>query len=144
MRTLVQPSRYRIRIVRRTRALDWLLVVDDSPLSARATARLLRGTFGVPVRIASDLQAVRTILSEVRVAPIAVVLDYELGVGETGLMALRLIRSLGVRAPCAFFTGAADKLRSQRGRGKIPVFARSGSPHEVTDWIASQRLAKTG
>jgi len=127
----------------------WALIVDDDPIAGRATARMLRTNSKVIVRQASDLRAVHRLIKQARTSPCLVVLDYELGRGETGLMALRLLRSLGVGAPCAFLTGAPEKLRhaldAALGLGPVPVFARSAHAlDDVSRWISGNALAQTG
>lgn len=127
----------------------WLLLVDDDPVAARSIARWVSQAARVPVFVAHDgAQAEQWF--RVHGAPIAVVCDFELARGETGVGTIQRLRDAGCVAPAAILTGAPDAavrtLAASRLDEVVPVFSKMENGARLRDWLDPLRLcwAETG
>lgn len=125
-------------VARRQSSSPWVLVVDDDPVAARATARAVSSVTGARVALVQDVDSALRLALRASSPPAAAVLDFELGDGSTGLSVLMSLRASGCDAPCAFHTGAPDlavnALASSRVGDGYPVFDKGGS--SLLQWLA--------
>ncbi len=106
----------------------WVLVVDDEPLAARATSRAITAATGARVSVVSGVDAALHLVRRADEAPAAVVLDFDLKAGETGMAVLLGLRAAGCEAPCAFHTGSPARARAALAAARLgdrhPVFEK--------------------
>jgi CheY-like chemotaxis protein len=118
-----------------------VLIVDDDPVAARATARIVGSGATVKVSFVTDVDSALVLVSRAAEAPSAVILDFELRRGETGIMALMSLRAAGCDSPCAFHTGspqrAREALESSRLGTDYPIFDK-GAPEygALVAWLS--------
>jgi CheY-like chemotaxis protein len=121
----------------------WLLLVDDDPVAARSIARWVSLAARVTVFIAHDSEQAESWLRK-RGAPVAVVCDFELADGATGVGTIQHLRGIGCSAPAAMLTGAPDAaLRALSASGLdevVPVFSKTESGSRLKDWLDPLRL----
>jgi ActR/RegA family two-component response regulator len=114
------------RAQQRQQQAPWVLVVDDEPLTARATARAVSASTGARVSLVSDVDSALHLVRRASEAPAAVLLDFDLKDGETGLTVLLSLRAAGCESPCAFHTGAPARARAALSAARFddgyPVF----------------------
>jgi CheY-like chemotaxis protein len=130
-------------LARRTTAVPWVLVVDDDPLAARATARLVTSSIGIRVAVVGSVGDALRLVARAGSTPLALVLDYDLRGGEKGVTILLSLRASGCEVPCAFHTGAAGEARSALRKNRIedgcPIFEKSqGGGASLLEWIAGR------
>jgi CheY-like chemotaxis protein len=128
---------------RRREAAPWVLIVDDDPLAARATARLVMGVTRLNVALVADVDRALQMVTRAPDAPIAVVLDYDLSGGENGLSVLLSLRASGIEVPCAFHTGAPQRARAALTKSRLsegyPVFDKgTAGAEELVRWLAER------
>jgi CheY-like chemotaxis protein len=131
------------QLARRHEAAPWVLIVDDDPLAARATARFVMGATSLHVAVVGDVDRALHLVTRATEPPLAVVLDYDLGGGEKGVSVLLSLRASGIEVPCAFHTGAPDKARAALTKSRLgdgyPVFDKGGSgAQELVVWLAAR------
>jgi CheY-like chemotaxis protein len=130
---------------RRREAAPWVLIVDDDPLTARATGRLIAAATGLEVSVVGDVEQALEHVTRSVDGPVAVVLDYDLRDGEKGLTVLLSLRANGFEVPCAFHTGAPAKARSALAKSRLefdggyPIFdkAKVGA-QDLVGWLAAR------
>lgn len=116
----------------------WLLLVDDDPVAARSIARAVSRAMGLTVVIAHDGSQALAWL-ESRGEPVAVVCDFELARGETGVSTIERLRDAGSLAPAAILTGAPaaalSALSASRLEEVVPVFSKLENGARLQDWL---------
>ena len=132
------------QVARRQGAVPWVLIVDDEPLAARATARLITGATGFGAVLVTDVERALRLVTRALDAPLAVILDYELRDGENGLTVLLSLRARGYEVPCAFLTGAPDKAHAALAKSRFvdgcPVFDKGHAGAQgIVRWLAAQQ-----
>lgn len=135
------------QVARRPGPAPWVLIVDDEPLAARATARLITGATGFGAVLVTDVERALRLVTRALDAPLAVVLDYELRDGENGLTVLLSLRARGFEVPCAFHTGAPDKARAALVKSRLvdgcPVFDKGHAGGQgIVRWLAAQEPSR--
>jgi ActR/RegA family two-component response regulator len=125
-------------VARQQSRCPWVLVVDDDPVTARATARAVSGATGARVALVADVDSALRLATRASVPPAAAILDFELGDGTTGLTVLMSLRASGCDAPCAFHTGSPELAlaaleESHVGDG-YPVFDKGDAT--LVSWLA--------
>src|SRR5687767_13512066 len=95
----------------------WVLVVDDDLITGRSTARCISAKTRTSVLVAQSLKGASTRVRSSVTWPVAIVLDYDLA-GPSGVRVLSALRRLGCSAPCAFLTGAPEKVELALRRGR--------------------------
>jgi CheY-like chemotaxis protein len=120
-----------------------VLIVDDDPLTARGTARLLMAATGLNVAVVTDVERALQVVTRAVDGPLAVVLDYDLRDGEKGLTVLLSLRAMGFEVPCAFHTGAPDKARSALAKSRLedgyPVFDKGEiGAQNLVQWVTAR------
>ncbi|HVU01285.1 MAG TPA: response regulator [Polyangiaceae bacterium] len=125
-------------IARQQSKSPWVLVVDDDPVAARATARAVSGATGARVALVADVDSALRLATRASVPPAAAILDFELAGGATGLSVLMSLRANGCDAPCAFHTGAPDAALEALEKSRIgdgyPVFDKGDGT--LISWLA--------
>jgi ActR/RegA family two-component response regulator len=115
-----------VSVARQQSTTPWVLVVDDDPIAARATARAVSSVTGARVALVADVDAALRLAMRASESPAAVILDFDLSDGSTGLSVLMSLRASGCEAPCAFHTGAPERamaaLGATRASDSYPVF----------------------
>lgn len=122
------------------RGLDWVLLIDDDPMGVRALSRWIKGEFATETRSASTIQQAEGWLRTMP-KPVAIITDFDLAAGETGVGALKHFRAAGVTAPAAVLTGAPTRARAALGTlrlGKVPVLSKAGFHEQLRRWLAVQ------
>lgn len=96
-----------------------VLVIDDEPM-VRESMRLLLSAMDCSVHLADSTEHARAIATAHTLD--AVLSDFRLREGDSGLAALQAVRSLRPRAACALITGdtAPDRIREARSIG-VPL-----------------------
>ena len=126
----------------------WVLVVDDDPIAARATARAVSSVTGARVALVADVDSALRLAMRASESPAAVILDFELSDGSTGLSVLMSLRASGCEAPCAFHTGAPERAIRALGATRVgdsyPVFEKGGVGGALVSWVARQVGAEAG
>jgi ActR/RegA family two-component response regulator len=126
-------------VARRQSGSPWVLVVDDDPIAARATARAVSSITGARVALVADLDSALRLAMRASEPPAAAILDFELGGGSTGLAVLMSLRASGCEAPCAFHTGspeaALSALVSSRLGDGYPVFDKGDNGGSLVSWV---------
>jgi CheY-like chemotaxis protein len=133
-------------LARRTTAVPWVLVVDDDPLAARATARLVTSSIGIRVAVVGSVGDALRLVARAGSTPLALVLDYDLRGGEKGVSILLSLRASGCEVPCAFHTGATAEARSALRKNRIedgcPIFEKGqGGGELLLEWLAGRLSA---
>jgi CheY-like chemotaxis protein len=122
---------------------SWLLLVDDDPVAAGSIARWISHASKLTVMVAHDGEQALQWL-ESRGQPVAVVCDFELALGETGVSALQRMRAKGCVAPAAILTGAPEvamrALSASELDEVVPVFAKAENALRLQDWLDPLRL----
>lgn len=115
---------------------SWVLIVDDDAVGGRALARYVYTNVRCPVRLVTGLPQLAFLLERSSPAT-AVLLDYELGDGVSGIDALHCIRAGGWSSACAFVTGASDRLQValECEHERPPIFARGGQVSHILGWV---------
>lgn len=126
-------------VARKQSGHPWVLVVDDDPIAARATARAVSSATGARVALVADVDSALRLAMRASEPPAAVILDFELGGGSTGLAVLMSLRASGFETPCAFHTGspgavASALIASRLGDG-YPVFHKGDNDGSLVSWI---------
>jgi CheY-like chemotaxis protein len=126
---------------RKEKGTPWVLVVDDDPVAARATARAVSRALGVRFSFVSDAPSAVRLVSHTEEAPAAVLLDFELRGGETGVTVLSGLRAAGCQSPCAFHTGAPGRARAALAAARLveghPVFDKAPRhAGALAEWVA--------
>jgi ActR/RegA family two-component response regulator len=134
-------------VARKQSGHPWVLVVDDDPIAARATARAVSSVTGARVALVANVDSALRLAMRASEPPAAVILDFELGGGSTGLAVLMSLRASGCEAPCAFHTGspavvAAALVASRLGDG-YPVFQKGENDGSLVSWIVGIVGAET-
>lgn len=113
-----------------------MLIVDDDTVGGRALARYVYTNVRCPVRLVTGLAQLQFVLEHCSPAA-AVLLDYELGAGVSGIDAMHSIRASGWSSACAFVTGAAHQLENAlvHEQERPPVFARGGQVSHIIGWV---------
>jgi CheY-like chemotaxis protein len=130
-------------LARRHSAVPWMLVVDDDPIAARATARMVTSAIGVRVAVVGSVEDALRLVTRAASAPLALVLDYDLRGSEKGVSVLLSLRAAGFEVPCAFHTGASAEARSALRRNRLeggyPVFEK-GQPggSDLLTWLTER------
>jgi CheY-like chemotaxis protein len=137
---LVGRSEEMSQFARRREVVPWVLIVDDDPLTARATARLLTAATGLNVAVVGDVDRALRLVTRSVEGPLAVILDYDLRDGEKGLTVLLSLRANGFEVPCAFHTGAPAVARAAlektRLDGGYPVFDKGQiGAQDLVQWL---------
>lgn len=145
---LVGRSEEMSPFARRQEAAPWVLIVDDDPLTARATGRLITAATGLKVGVVCNVEEALVLATRSVDAPSAVVLDYDLRDGEKGLTVLLSLRANGFEVPCAFHTGAPAKARSALTKSRLddgyPVFDKGKvGAQDLVQWLAARAPATT-
>jgi CheY-like chemotaxis protein/two-component sensor histidine kinase len=120
--------------VRRSGGL--VVLVEDDPAVQAATRRLLEG-FGLEVVSGASGLATLAMLEGHPRRPDAIVADYGLGAGETGLDVIAAIRSrVGSAVPALVVTGDDDpeRLRAVRERG-FSLLRKPIAPARLRAWL---------
>jgi CheY-like chemotaxis protein len=122
---------------------SWLLLVDDDPVAARSIGRWISRASKLTVMIAHDgEEAVQWLQS--RGQPVAVVCDFDLALGETGVSALQAMRAKGCVAPAAILTGAPElalrALSASELDEVVPVFSKVENGVGLRAWLDPLRL----
>ena len=129
-----------LRAPRPSSPAPWVLVVDDDPLAARSTARVISATGRTRVTVLPDGDAAVKLLARTEHAPAAIVLDFELARGETGHDVLARLRAVGCRSPVAFLTGAPERASAALSSGKrsavCPVLKKGPSAAALLGWLS--------
>lgn len=114
----------------------WVLIVDDDTVGGRALARYVYTSVRCPVRLVTGLAQLQFVLEHCSPAT-AVLLDYELGAGASGIDAMHALRASGWSSACAFVTGAAHQLGNElvHEAEQPPVFARGGQVSHIIGWV---------
>jgi two-component system, sensor histidine kinase len=108
-----------------------VVYVDDDVAVHEAMALLLR-EWGCRAVVAATLDAVRTRLREEGLRPEAVLSDYSLGGGLTGLEVIEALRAEHGALPAAIITGeSAPGTREQLSRSEYPVLLKPVQPQEL-------------
>jgi DNA-binding response OmpR family regulator len=107
----------------------WILLVEDEPLLVRTFVRWVAAQTDCAVVVDVDGQASVAVLDRAEDAPVAVILDGNLGAGRTGAAVLGAIRRAGHAVPCAFWSSlppeaVADLLRANGLVERPPVFEK--------------------
>jgi hypothetical protein len=91
-----------------------------------------------PVRLVTSLDQLQAVLEGCAPAT-AVLLDYQLGPGISGIDAMNQIRDVGWGSACAFVTGASQQLRAELAEldEQHPVFERGGEVSNIIVWLRS-------
>jgi hypothetical protein len=113
-----------------------VLIVDDDAIGGRALSRYVYMNVRCPVRLVTSLSQLQAVLT--RCAPAtAILLDYQLGMGVSGLDAMNQIREFGWASACAFVTGASQELRAELAERdeQHPVFERGGEVSSIVVWV---------
>jgi ActR/RegA family two-component response regulator len=135
-------------VARQQSVTPWVLVVDDDPIAARATARAVSSVTGARVALVAGVDSALRLAMRASEPPAAVILDFELSDGSTGLSVLMSLRASGCDAPCAFHTGAPERaisaLRSSRVGDGYPVFDKGGTTGSLVSWVAGLVGAEAG
>jgi CheY-like chemotaxis protein len=115
---------------------QWVLIVDDDTVGGRALARYVYTNVRCPVRLVTGLAQLQFLLEHCSPAA-AVLLDYELGAGASGIDAMHQLRASGWSSACAFVTGASYQLKQELAseREQPPVFARGGQVSHIIGWL---------
>jgi ActR/RegA family two-component response regulator len=125
-------------VARKQSGSPWVLIVDDDPIAARATARAVSSVTGARVALVADVDSALRLAMRASEPPAAAILDFELGGGSTGLSVLLSLRASGCEAPCAFHTGAPGTahaaLESSRSDG-YPVFDKGNNDGSLMSWV---------
>jgi CheY-like chemotaxis protein len=126
-------------VARKQSGHPWVLVLDDDPIAARATARAVSSVTGARVALVFDVESALRLAMRASEPPAAAILDFELGGGTTGFLVLERLRASGFEAPCAFHTGApgaaASALASGRLGGTYPVFDKGDKDGSLVSWV---------
>jgi CheY-like chemotaxis protein len=124
---------------------EWVLLVDDDPITRRSTSRFIKARTGALVHVACDWAEARELVERESSLPHALVLDCQLSGRVSGLGVLSGLRRLGCNAPCAFLTGAADKLRvalKRRPQERCPlIFSRADGVEGLLQWLEKGAIA---
>ncbi len=125
----------------------WILVLDDEPLVARATCRILLGCGAEPV-VATDRAAAFELLATHTRPPAALVLDLSLPGPEDGLDVLGALRAAGCMAPCAIWSSHHEAVLTARVRGRrhgeaVRLFTKLRDADALRRW-ARERAAAAG
>jgi CheY-like chemotaxis protein len=117
---------------------SWILLVDDDPVAARSIARWVSRAAGLTVLVAHDGEQAEQWLAR-RGQPAALVCDFELAQGETGVSLIQRLRTFGCSAPAAILTGAPDSavraLSASDLDEVVPVFSKLESGSRLQDWL---------
>ncbi len=97
---------------------------------------------------AIEVQVVRTIEQALsacdKAVPLGVVVEFELGEAENGVLALESLRARGVRVPAVIISPTPElaiaTLEGSRLRETIPVFGRSERYDRLRDWLEQLRM----
>jgi signal transduction histidine kinase/CheY-like chemotaxis protein len=120
-----------------------VLVVDDESDAREGTSTLLRRWGCRPLAVASEDEAIAMLRSE-RLAPDAVVVDYRLRDGRTGVQVIeRLQRELGIEIPAMIVTGdtAPERLREAEASGH-PLAHKPVRPAVLKNFLRDVRNAR--
>jgi CheY-like chemotaxis protein len=126
-------------VARKQSGHPWVLVVDDDPIAARATARAVSSVTGARVALVADVDSALRLAMRASEPPAAAILDFELGGGSTGVTVLLSLRASGCDVPCAFHTGspgaALSALVSSRLGDGYPVFDKGDKGGSLVSWV---------
>ncbi len=104
-------------------------------------ARLVSGAVGARVSIVQNADSALRLVAGATEVPSAILLDFELGAGGTGVELLMKLRSGGFRGPCAFSTGVpalASRTLREGGLGdSYPVFGKGASSNALIGWLGA-------
>lgn len=121
---------------------SWVLLLEDDAITGRAIARLMSRASGLFVRLAENGKAAEHLIATFG-EPTAIVTDYELGHGDTGVAVLRRLRAARCRAPAAIFSGAPEAALRALGSAElcevVPVFSKHDHGG-LRDWLEQLRL----
>jgi CheY-like chemotaxis protein len=122
----------------------WVLIVDDDTVGGRALARYVYTNVRCPVRLVTGLAQLQFVLEHCSPAS-AVLLDFELGPGASGIDAMHQIRATGWSSACAFVTGASSQLQQELASEgeQPPIFARGGQVSHIIGWLRNA-LGRSG
>lgn len=121
----------------------WVLLIDDDPVAARSIARWVGRVSRMGVRTVHSAEQAERELNE-HPDPMAIVTDFELAHGETGVGALIRLRRRGCTAPAALLTGAPERalevLTASSLTEVVPVFSKTENGSRLWEWLDQLRL----
>lgn len=124
--------------------LQWILLLDDDPINTRALSRWIKAELGAETRSATTIQQALCWLRSMP-APLAIITDFDLSYGETGVGALGEFGAHGIEAPAALLTGAPARALTALSRSKVsaPVFCKANYQDSLRGWLLTQ-VARRG
>lgn len=119
--------------------LQWILLLDDDPINTRALSRWIKGELGAETRSATTIAQALCWLRSMP-APLAIISDFDLSYGETGVSALGEFGAHGIEAPAALLTGAPARALTALSGSKVnaPVFCKANFRDSLRGWLLNQ------
>ena len=118
--------------------LQWILLLDDDPINTRALSRWIKSELGAETRSATTIRQALCWLRSMP-APLAIITDFDLSCGETGVGALGAFGAIGIVAPAAVLTGAPSRALTALDRSEVraPVFCKANFQDPLRGWLRS-------
>lgn len=119
-----------------------VLVLEDDPGAAGALAALL-SDWGYDCVHGDSLEAVAPVVAQRSTEVRAIISDFDLGGGATGIEAIAALSALGVVAPALILTGTlAGEARRQAAAAGCHFMEKPAAPKRLHAWL--ERMAGLG